>query len=124
MSETEIEATRRQMLEDDLSEKIDRVKLDTHLKLIRDSFKYKEVNISNLSNLILKVVLVVEKFKRLNDLEKKNTIVVVVNMLIEDLCPGEDTTLEEVLKLMVPDLVENMVDYGNIRNIFKCFQCL
>ena len=112
------------MLEDDLSEKIDQVKLDTHLKLIRDSFKYKEVNISNLSNLILKVILVVEKFKRLNDLEKKNTIVVIVNMLIEDLCPGKDTTLEEVLKLMVPDLVENMVDYGNIRNIFKCFQCV
>ena len=124
MTETEIEKTKRQMLEDDLSEKIDRVKLDTHLKLIRDSFKYKEVNISNLSNLILKVVLVVEKFKRLNDLEKKNTIVVIVNMLIEDLCPGEDTTLEEVLKLMVPDLVENIVDYGNFRNIYKCFRCV
>ena len=117
------EKTKRQILEDDLPDKIDRVKLDGYLKLIKDSFKYKEISLSNISSLILKVVHIVEKFKRLNDMEKKNTAVIVVNILIEDLCPGEDTVLEDVLKRMVPDLVENIIDYGNIGNIYKCFRC-
>lgn len=87
---------------------------------IKDRFKDSGLNVENISLALLQVMLEVDKIKKLKMTERKDLIIKILNKIVEEVCPGEDTHLEAVLKQMVPNLIDSLND---IKIDFKTVWC-
>ena len=100
-------------LEDILADYNDKFSPDKLLKTlnnVKSRFKKTGLNAENISMLIISILLEVEKVKKLRPSERKSLTISVLNNFVEDICPGDDTPLEIILKQMVPSLLENLTD--------------
>ena len=101
--------------------KINTEKLAVELELIRTRFNYEGLNLENVSNLLLLLMEEIGKYKKLSGSEKKRLVVKIMNSFVEDICPGENTDLENILKQMVPSLIDGIIHVGKMKTFHKKF---
>lgn len=94
----------------DYDDKFSPEKLLHTLGNIKSRFTKSGLNAENISMLLISILLEVEKVKKLRPPEKKELTISILNNFVEDICPGDDTPLEIILKQMVPSLLENLTD--------------
>jgi hypothetical protein len=87
---------------------------------IRDRFKDSGLNVENVSLALLQVMMEIDKIKKLKPSERKDLIIKILNKIVEEVCPGDDTHLEAVLKQMIPNLIDSLND---IKLEFKMEWC-
>lgn len=93
--------------------------IDTFNK-IKTRFKASGLNVENVSLALIEVMMEVNKLKNLKPSARKQMTITVLNKIVEDVCPGNDTHLEAVLKQMIPNLIDNINEMkSNIK--CKCF---
>jgi len=88
---------------------------------IKTRFQQSGLNVENVSLALLSVMLEVDKVRKLRPTERKQMVTVVLNKIVEDVCPGEDTHLEAVLKQMIPNLIDNINDLRDAKS--WCIKC-
>lgn len=103
------------------AKKINVDKLKADIEMIKNLFKYKQLGPENVSRVVTEIVMKVKMLKKLSQTEKTGLAIHVINHLIEELIPGRDAPMEAILKLMVPDLVEQLLNF-NIGNLCACFK--
>ena len=87
---------------------------------IKNRFQASGLNVENVSLALIQVMMEVNKLKNLKPSARKQMTITVLNKIVEDVCPGEDTHLEAVLKQMIPNLIDNINEMkSNIK--CKCF---
>jgi hypothetical protein len=104
---------------DDFKQKINVEKYKSDICIIRNLFKYKQLGPENVSRVVTETVLRVRKFRKLSKSEKAGLAIHTINFLIEELIPGRDAPMEAILKLMVPDLVEQLL-FLNLNTLCPC----
>ena len=87
---------------------------------IKNRYKESGLTVENISLALMQVMLEVNKLKNLKKTERKQLIIILLNKIVEEVCPGEDTHLEAVLKQMVPNLIDSINEFKtNLK--CKCF---
>ena len=87
---------------------------------IKNRYKESGLTVENISLALMQVMLEVNKLKKLKKTERKQLIITLLNKIVEEVCPGEDTHLEAVLKQMVPNLIDSINEFKtNLK--CKCF---
>ena len=87
---------------------------------IKNRYKESGLTVDNISLALMQVMLEVNKLKKLKKTERKQLIITLLNKIVEEVCPGEDTHLEAVLKQMVPNLIDSINEFKtNLK--CKCF---
>lgn len=96
-------------------------KLKSDIEMIKNLFKYKQLGPENVSRVVTETVMKVKSLKKLAQNDKVGLSIHIINHLIEELIPGRDAPMEAILKLMVPDLVEQLfnLDLGKLCACFK-----
>ena len=91
------------------------------VEIIKKIFAYKQLGPENVSRVVTETVVRVRRLAKFSMNEKIGLAIHVINHLIEELVPGRDAPMEVILKLMVPDLVEQlmMLDFGKFCVCFK-----
>jgi hypothetical protein len=84
---------------------------------IKNRYKESGLTVENVSLALMQVMLEVNKLKKLKKTERKQLIITLLNKIVEEVCPGEDTHLEAVLKQMVPNLIDSI---NEIKTDLKC----
>lgn len=84
---------------------------------IKTRFKASGLNVENISLALLQVMLEVNKLKNLKPSERKQMTITVLNKIVEEICPGEDTHLEAILKQMIPNLIDSI---NEMKSDIKC----
>lgn len=84
---------------------------------IKTRFKASGLNVENISLALLQVMLEVNKLKNLKPGERKQMTITVLNKIVEEVCPGEDTHLEAILKQMIPNLIDSI---NEMKSEIKC----
>jgi hypothetical protein len=82
---------------------------------LKKRFELQGLNVNNLSLLLVSLMTEVQKIAELRGSEKKMLVTQVLTKLVEDLVPDKDTTLEEVLKLMIPGLIDNITELWKLK---------
>lgn len=94
------------------------------LNKIKGRFKASGLTVENISMLIISVLIEIEKVKKLRVSERKELTISILNNFVEDICPGDDTPLELILKQMVPSLIDNLNDVKfNTSSCFNLLKC-
>ena len=110
---------------DRYSKKIDIVKLKDDIEDIADLFKIKKLGPENISQLVIEVVTLIQSYKK--KLTQENMIALatqILNYLIEEIIPGEGVMEETILKALVPDLVERLMNLDIRKIASKCLPCI
>jgi hypothetical protein len=94
----------------DYNDKFSPEKLLGTLNNIKNRFKKSGLDAENISMLIISILVEIEKIKKLRPPERKALTITILNNFVEEICPGDDTPLEIILKQMVPSLLENLTD--------------
>jgi len=84
---------------------------------IKNRYKESGLTVENVSLALMQVMLEVNKLKKLKKTERKQLIITLLNKIVEEVCPGEDTHLEAVLKQMVPNLIDSI---NELKTDLKC----
>ena len=82
-----------------------------------ETFKASGLNVENISLALLQVMLEVNKLKNLKPSEQKQMTITILNKIVEEVCPGDDTYLEAVLKQMIPNLIDSI---NEMKSDIKC----
>jgi hypothetical protein len=101
--------------------KINVKKLKNDIEIIKSLFKYKQLGPENVSRVVTETVMKVRAFKKISLIEKTGLATHIINYLIEELIPGRDAPMEAILKLMVPDLVEQLLLF-DLSKACSCFK--
>lgn len=88
---------------------------------IKERFKVSGINVENVSFALIQIMFEVDKISKLRQSEKKQMTINVLNKIVEDVCPGDDTQLEAILKGMIPALIDNIND---VKLNFKWCSCI
>ena len=88
---------------------------------VKDRFKTTGINVENVSFALIQIMFEVDKVSKLKPSEKKQMTIAVLNKIVEDVCPGEDTQLEAILKGMIPGLIDNIND---VKFNFRWCSCI
>ena len=105
-------------LEEILTSYTDQPKVvETFLK-IKKRFEKSGLNVENISLALLSIMMEVDKIRKLRPMERKQLTVAILEHFVEDLCPGDDTPLEAVLKQMIPNLIDQIQE---IKRPLKCW---
>ena len=91
---------------------------------IKKSLTDKKISISNVVNVIVKTVAIVEKYKCLNGMEKKNLVIKVISRLIDDSKLNEDDqkSLMEIVEKTGYQIIDAIIFVSKGKlfdNIFK-----
>jgi hypothetical protein len=105
-------------------EKVDAVKLTKTFNGLKKRFEASGLNVDNISLALISIMTEVKKIKTLRGSEKKQLVISVLNNFVEDICPGDDTPLELILKQMIPTLIDNIVEMSKIKPPKWCFTCI
>ena len=89
---------------------------------IKSRFKVSGLNVENISLALLAIMVEVDKVKKLKPSERKQMTISVLNNFVEDICPGDDTPLELVLKGMIPNLIDQINEVKLPKNCFSCIK--
>lgn len=84
---------------------------------IKNRYKESGLTVENVSLALMQVMLEVNKLKKLKKTERKQLIITLLNKIVEEVCPGDDTHLEAVLKQMVPNLIDSI---NELKTDLKC----
>lgn len=84
---------------------------------IKNRYKESGLTVENVSLALMQVMLEVNKLKKLKKTERKQLIITLLNKIVEEVCPGDDTHLEAVLKQMVPNLIDSI---NELKTELKC----
>ena len=107
------------------SNQVDTKKLSLEIESIKIRFNNEGLNLENISILLFVLMEEVGKYKKLSGSDKKRLVIRIMNSMVDDICPGEDTELEHVLKQLVPTLIDGIIHAGKMklftRKICKCF---
>jgi len=90
-------------------------------KGIQERYKYKGINMSNVTIVLIALMTEASKFERLTGAEKKEIVTEVLIYMVDEL-PSEDVEeLKPLLSTMIPVLINNIVDMkkGNIKLSLK-----
>ena len=98
---------------------IDKLKQD--IEMIKNLFKYKQLGPENVSRVVTETVMKVRRLAKMSQTEKTGLAIHIINYLIEELIPGRDAPMEAILKLMVPDLVEQLLNF-DLSKFCTCFK--
>lgn len=90
---------------------------ETFIK-IKNRFQKSGLHIENISYALVSVMLEVNKIKNLSITERKQLTISILELFVEEICPGEDTMLETVLKQMIPSLFDQFQD---MKRPLKCW---
>jgi len=67
----------------------------------------------------------VGKYKKLSGSDKKRLVIKIIENFIKDICQGENTDIEKVMKQMIPSLIDGIIHVGKLKifkkKICKCF---
>ena len=96
-------------------------KLKNDIEMIKNLFKYKKLGPENVSRVVTETVMKVRRLAKMSETEKTGLAIHIINYLIEELIPGRDAPMEAILKLMVPDLVEQLLNF-NLSKMCPCFK--
>lgn len=102
------------------SKKVNIKKLKEEIDEIHNLFKMKKLGPENISNLIMEIVFKIQRLKKLNDIERRSIAICILNYLIEELIPGRDAPMESILKILVPDLVDQLMNFNIKKIVAKC----
>lgn len=105
---------------DKYSKKVNIKKLKEEIDEIHNLFKMKKLGPENISNLIMEIVFKIQRLKKLNEIERRSIAISILNYLIEELIPGRDAPMESILKVMVPDLVDQLMNFNIKKIVAKC----
>lgn len=110
---------------DRYSKKIDIVKLKEDIEDIADLFKIKKLGPENISQLVIEVVTLIQSYKKKLTQENMTALATqILNYLIEEIIPGEGVMEETILKALVPDLVERLMNLDIRKMASKCLPCI
>lgn len=84
---------------------------------IKNRYMDSGLTVENVSLALMQVMLEVNKLKKLKKTERKQLIITLLNKIVEEVCPGEDTHLEAILKQMVPNLIDSI---NEMKSELKC----
>lgn len=84
---------------------------------IKDRYNISGLTVENISFALVSIILEVNKLKKLNHVDRKQLTITIINHLVEEICPGDDTVLETILKQMIPNLYDQIQD---MKNPLKC----
>ena len=102
-------------------EKFDTEKLLNTLISLKKRFQATGISVDNISVALIALMMEVNKLEKLKQSERKQLIISILGNFIEDICPGEDTPQEMILKQMVPTLIDNI---NEMKLPTGCFSCL
>jgi len=102
-------------------EKFNVEKLLKTLNSLKKRFQASGLSVDNISVALVALMTEVNKLKKLKPSERKQLIISILGNFIEDICPGEDTPQEMILKQMVPTLIDNI---NELKLPKGCFSCL
>jgi len=102
--------------------KKDAQRLVAKFEEIKDRFKTSGITSSNVSTVLLCVIVEVDKLKKLKGSEKKQLVSAILNNIIEDVIPGDDVPMELILKEMVPSMIDNLVEMLKFSK--GCLSCI
>ena len=109
---------------DRFKDKINVKKIHEQMDDVKDMFAVKKLGPENVSQIIIEVVKMVTPLTRLTKEQRASLATLVCNRLIEDIIPGKDAPMELILKSMVPDLIERLlnVDWSSLSKYFCCLK--
>jgi hypothetical protein len=88
---------------------------------IKNRFRATGLNMENISVALVTIMMEIGKIKNLKPYERKHMTISILNNFVEDICPGDDTPLELVLKGMIPNLIDQI---NEIKLPTNCFPCI
>jgi len=88
---------------------------------IKERFKTTGIGVETVSFALVQIMAEVDKITKLKPSEKKQMIIAVLDKIVEDVCPGDDTHLEAVLKGLIPGLIDNIND---VKVTFRWCSCI
>ena len=103
------------------NDKFNSEKLLKTLNSLKKRYQSSGLSVDNISIALIALMSEINKLKKLKPSEKKQLIISVLGNFIEDICPGEDTPQEMILKQMVPTLIDNI---NELKLPNGCFSCL
>ena len=101
--------------------KLDVKRLATDIEAIKIQFNSDGLALENAPALLLRVMEDVNRYRKLSGHEKKRLVVRIMGWFIDELCPGEKTELEAVLKQMIPPLIDSVIHAGKMNTFRKRF---
>ena len=105
-------------LEDILKSYTPEPKVIETLSTIKNRYTISGITVENVSLALLSVMIEVDKIRKLKPMERKQLTISLLNHLVEEICPGDDTALEAVLKQMIPNLYDQLQE---IKRPLKCW---
>lgn len=96
------------------------VKIVSTVTNLSNRFKNSGLTNENITVAVFAVMTEVSKLKQIKHSERRQLAIAIINKLVEDICPGDDTPLELTLKQIVPTLVEQLEEM-KIPLKCKCF---
>lgn len=108
-----------------------KINVETYLKKfedIRERFKDTGVSAENISVVLLSIMMETNTMAKLTGAEKKTLATKLITHITLELCTSEDTpALTQLLKTMIPTLIDNFVEVGkglvNLKKIKLWFTC-
>ena len=70
-------------------------------------FKKTGLSAENITSLLMSVMIETKKLKNLKGYEKKQLAINIMTYFVEEIIPGDTNPLEDVLKPMIPTLIDN-----------------
>lgn len=105
--------------------KLDVKKLSLEIDAIKIRYHGEGITLENIPSLLLLLMEEVGNYKKLSGSDKKRLVIKIIENFINDICPGENTDLEKVLKQMVPSLIDGIIHVGKLKlfkkKVCKCF---
>ena len=99
------------------SDKLDVEHCSTLFKGIQERYKYKGINMSNVTLVLIALMTEAGKFDKLTGSEKKEIVTEVLILMVDELPSDDIEELKPLLTTMIPVLINNIVDMkkGNIK---------
>ena len=103
------------------SDKLDVEHCATLFKGIQERYKYKGINMSNVTLVLIALMTEASKFDKLTGAEKKEIVTEVLIYMVDEIPSDDVEELKPLLTTMIPVLINNIVDMkkGNIKLSLK-----
>jgi hypothetical protein len=103
--------------------KLNVTRLAADIEAVKIQFKAEGLTLENASTLLMCVMEDVNRYRKMTGHEKKRLVIKIMEHCIDELCPGEKTDLERVLRQMVPTLIDGIIHVGKLKTFRKRLAC-
>jgi len=103
----------------DFADHLDVKKTTIRLAAIKNRYRVTGVNPVNISSVLIDVMKEASRLKKLTGSQKKLLVTRALAHIVEELIPGEDNPLEDILISMIPTLIDNIIDIGKAKAFTK-----